>query len=107
MVEQSFTSYVQYHERVWGTVKYPDRPSLDQMMNAHVVCFWRMLSKREPGYRVTVHQSTDELHKYAAQILLNLNIKPPEKRLAKLFVNGELYVIKGIKLLAGPAEGTT
>lgn len=100
----NFSSFVQFHERSWGTVQYPGRPTLNQIMNAYIVCFWRMTSKRDPNFRITIHNSTEDLHKYAAQIILDLNIKPPEKRLAKMFVNHEQYVIKGIKLLAGPAN---
>ena len=101
--ESTFLSYVQQHERMWGTVQYTDRPKLDTIMNAYIVCFWRMVDKKDPNFRITVHKSTDELHQYAAEILLNLHVRPPMKRLAKLFVNHEQYAIKGIKLLAGPA----
>lgn len=99
----NFSAFVQFHERSWGTVHYEGRPSLDQIMNAYIVCFWRMTSKRDPNFRITLHTSTDDLHKYAAQLILNLNVRLPDKRLAKMFVNHELYVIKGIRLLAGPA----
>lgn len=101
--ESTFLSYVQMHERAWGNVQYTDRPKLDAIMNAYIVCFWRMVKQSDPNPRITIHKSTDELHQYAAEILLNLHIRPPTKRLSKLFVNHEQYAIKGIRLLAGPA----
>ncbi len=102
MSHDTFMGHVQLHERAWGTDNYKGRPSLDEILSARIVCFWRVRYS-DPGYQITLHESPSEIHKYASDLVLHNRTRPPERRIAKLFVEKEQWVIKGVKVIAEPA----
>lgn len=95
----TFMGYVELNERAWGMEKYPGRPTLEEILAAKVVVFWRCTSNRkDPGYRVTLHRSIAELEKHAFDMRIHSNTRMPDRRLAKLFVNQRPAKIAGLKL---------
>lgn len=97
-MSSSFLNEVEIHERVWGTVSYSGRPKLSDIMTARIVAFWRY-SRRDPGYRVTLHNDSREIHKYVTDMVLNVNTRTPNRRLARLYVEQKRIKIKGVKII--------
>jgi hypothetical protein len=97
--KETFLSYVELHERAWGMDTYPNRPSLDSILKARVVAFWHPLNRKDAGYRITVHNNLMELNQFATDLLLHSRTRPPDKRLARLFVDQQKVKIRGVKLL--------
>jgi len=95
---RAFLGEVEIHERAWGTQSYSGRPKLVEIMSARIVAFWRE-NRRDPGYRITLHQDTKEIQRYVTEILLNVNTRTPNRRLARLFVEQKRIKIKGVKLI--------
>jgi hypothetical protein len=96
--KNSFLGYVEQHERVWGTQEYPGRPSLFDLINAKVVAFWHPSSEGDKRLSVTVHEDMTDLNTFLARLLLHINEKPPDRRLARIFVGGRKARIKGVRL---------
>jgi len=58
-----FFDTVQNHERTWGTQSYPERPKLQEMLEAPVVVFWQ--DERYKDKTVcTTHKDTMALETY-------------------------------------------
>jgi hypothetical protein len=89
---------VEIHERAWGTQSYPGRSSLAKIMSARIVVFWRE-NRRDPGYRITLPKDTSEIQQYVNEIILDINSRPPTRRLARLYVNQQRIKIKGVKII--------
>lgn len=103
--KDSFMQYIELHERAWGMDKYPDRPSLQQLLTAPVVAFWYLYDKRESRYIATLHKDLAELNAYVSRIVVhNSKVRMPERRLTKLFVNRKPVIIRGVRLLVSETE---
>ncbi len=101
----SFMHYVELHERAWGMDKYPDRPSLQQLLTAPVVAFWYLHDRRESRYVASLHQDLNELNAYVSSMVVhNSKVRVPERRLARLFVSRRPVVIKGVRLILAEVE---
>ncbi|MBL8157114.1 MAG: hypothetical protein JNM70_23275 [Anaerolineae bacterium] len=103
MAQSIFMGHVQLHERAWGLDKYPDRPTLDDILKARIVAFWRAKTS-DAGYRITLHESGDAIVDYINTLLFKTPVHPPDRRLVKLFVEKEEVRIKGVKLILERAE---
>ncbi|MCB9453309.1 MAG: hypothetical protein H6672_17905 [Anaerolineaceae bacterium] len=97
-MSRSFMAEVEMHERAWGTQSYSGRPSLAKIMEARIVVFWRE-NRRDPGYHITLHENTKEIQKYVNESVLDIGLKPPARRLARLYVNQKRIRIKGVKII--------
>jgi len=94
-----FLGFLELNERAWGGDTYADRPKLEAILGAHVVAFWRSTHRRDPACRVTIHINLNEVHRYAAEMLIHSNTRTPDRRLMRLYVGGQRARIKGIKLI--------
>lgn len=97
--DETFTGWIQLHERAWGTDQYEGRPSLQQMMSAPVLAFWYPQRSTERRFTASVFASMLEVNRYATTMLLECKFKPPSKRLARLFVNGKRVRIRGVRVV--------
>lgn len=97
--KDTFLGYVQLNERAWGTEGYPNRPTLEEILEARVVAFWSSTRRKEPGYRVTVHQNLSEIHRFASEMLIHSRTQVPDKRLTKLYVDKRQVRIKAVRVL--------
>jgi|GEM_PF-675411 len=102
--KNNFLGYIEQHERVWGTQEYPGRPSLFDLINAKVVAFWHPAAEGDKRLTVTVHEDMTDLNTFLARLLLHINDKPPDRRLARIFVSGKKARIKGVRLQLVDAE---
>jgi hypothetical protein len=93
-----FLGDVELHERAWGTQSYSGRPKLAEVMSARIVAFWRD-NRRDPGYRITLHQNSGEIQKFVTDLVLDSNTRAPTRRLARLYVEKKRIRIKGVKLI--------
>jgi hypothetical protein len=98
-----FLDMVQLHERYWGDKTYPYRPTLEQMLNAPVVTFWRPITENkkklsETGYVVRLYPSLAEVEAYYTKMLLRLNIETPDYTIARIYFQQRRYVIKRIAM---------
>jgi hypothetical protein len=101
--EKNFLDYVQQHERTWGNQTYPNKPNLQQVLEANVVVFWLPIGserniKEAPQYTITLHDELRELEDYFAKLLFRAQIEPPKQRVAQIFAKGKRVRIKGVKI---------
>lgn len=99
MNDETFTGWIQLHERAWGTDQYEDRPSLHEMMNAPVLVFWYPQKGTDRRFTAGVFANMQEVNKYATTMLLECKFKPPVKRLARLFIGGRRVRIRGVRVV--------
>ncbi len=84
-MSRKFTEAIQEHERVWHVGTYPDRPNLDQIMQAPVVAFWIQNNDHRPI--ITLHPDLKDIKSYFHTLARRLPIGYPSRRLSALFVN--------------------
>lgn len=101
---ESFMSYVQLHERAWGMDSYPNRPKLEDILQAKYVAFWASTTRNDPGYRITLHEDGAEINRYLTELVLHSKTRIPDRRLARLFIEKKQYRIKGVKVMVEPIE---
>lgn len=78
-----FFQMVQDHERGWGQNEYAGRPTLQKVLEAQVVVFWRT-TKDTPAI-ITLHKDLDEVgRQLARQIVVGDKF---ERSLSKIFVD--------------------
>lgn len=97
----NFFDWVQSHEREWGKKSYTGRPSLQSMMSAHVVVFWRetgATADKKPFYVVTLHDTLDELQRYFGRMLFTAAEAPPARTVAAIFADGKRVRVTGVKV---------
>lgn len=93
--DDSFMEWVEVHERAWGTEVYTGRPSLDDIMNAACVTFWRPLRKdKHLRYIIRLYSTQAQLEHY----LIRLMFKNDSDRLSRIFIHQQLYAIKSVRL---------
>lgn len=97
--DDAFLGFVELNERAWGNDSYLGRPKLQEILEARVVIFWQSTKKRDPAYRVTVHQNLDEIHHFAKDMLIHSSTRIPDKRLARMYVDHRRVRIKGVKVI--------
>lgn len=97
--DETRLGWIQLHERAWGQDRYPNRPSLEQMLKAPVLAFWYPAKRGETRHKVSIHESLKDLNTYATHLLLHSKIEQPQQRLARLFVDGRPVRIRGVRIL--------
>ncbi len=98
--KNDFMSTVQLHERSWGMENYPNRPSLEEILNASVVVFWKQRettgSQNQPKWKVTLYKDMQEMESYFVSMLFRMQIEVPEQVPARIFRNRQRMVIEGV-----------
>lgn len=97
--DETLLGWIQLHERAWGQDRYPNKPSLEDMLHAPVLAFWFPAKRSETRYTVSVHASLRDLNAYATHLLVYSKIEQPQQRLARLFVDGRRVRIRGVRIL--------
>jgi len=98
---ENFIEYVQHHERVWGTEHYPDRPTLAQILDAEIVVFWQLLGPeniQNRRFRVTLHETLDEIEQYYTKMVFRSQIEPPKDRIHRIWHNQNRVRIVDVKV---------
>ena len=94
--QDTFISMVEVNDRSWGNETYADRPTLERVLNAPIVVFWKLM-KTEPGYRVTCHDTLTDLHIFASTMFLRPI--PVDRRIARVYVQQKRVKVKGVKVI--------
>lgn len=96
----NFYDWVQEHERTWGKRSYTGRPSLQSMMDAKVVVFWRTRDDKDKDrqYSVTLHNTLDDLQKYFARMLFTAIEVNPTRHVMAIFAEGKRVRIAGVQI---------
>lgn len=63
--------FVENHERQWGLMKYPGRPSLTEILNARVVVFWR--KRTQDKLQITLHNDFRDIEVYYIKNVMRLS----------------------------------
>lgn len=98
---ENFIEYVQDHERLWGTEHYPERPSLADMLNAPIAVFWQLLgpeNAQNRRFRVSLHDTLDEIEAYYTKMVFRSQIEPPKERIHRIWRNQKRVRITDIKV---------
>lgn len=97
----TFLDWVQLHERVWGTEIYPGKPSLEQIMDAPVVTFWRPMHKRDKNlrYKIRLHTSLKDVERYYTKLMFRSGIEQPKETIARIYVEQERYTVQAVRIL--------
>jgi hypothetical protein len=107
---ETFMNWVQLHERAWGNEVYPGRPSLDAIMGAPCVTFWRPLvgKYRNERYLIRLYTRQAELEHYLLRQLYRSPLEMTKERLSRIFIHRQLYAIERVRLYLKPvpAPGT-
>lgn len=98
MAETDFISFVQEHERTWGTETYPNRPGLSDFLGAAVVVFWQPTDKTNGRYTATLHKDLTEVEQYFAKLLFRAQIEPPKQRVYKVFAKTKEIRVKSVQV---------
>ncbi len=95
-------SWVQLHERVWGVRQYPQRPTLDAIMRAQVVTFWRPYNakvNREERMTIRLFDDVRDVERYYTKLLFRVHVEPPRDALARVFVDQKRMVVRSVRIL--------
>jgi hypothetical protein len=97
--KESFMDWVQLHERAWGSRSYAGRPSLEAILNASVVTFWRTLKEGEqPPYTVKLYQDLNEVEKYLTRMVFRSTVTPPKETLARIYAHQKRVTIRSVQI---------
>lgn len=95
----TFMGWVELHERSWGSERYPDRPTLEQILASPVVSFWRP-AKQDKDFRyiARLFDNLKEIERHYTRLVIRANIEPPHDRMQRLYVNRRHFVISGVTM---------
>lgn len=95
----SFMDWVQQHEREWGTRSYTGRPSLQAVLDAPVVTFWKSLQEGEQlPYTVKLYQDLKDVEKYLTRLILRPDTNPPKETLVRIYANRKRIMVRGVQI---------
>jgi hypothetical protein len=100
-IPETFMDYVQHHERVWGHDAYPNRPKLQQMLDAPIVVFWQDIgpeNMQNRRFRVTLHDKLDEIEDFISKALQRTHTELLNERIHRIFKRGVRVKIKRIRV---------
>ena len=98
-IDKTFTELVQLHERKWGTTDYPGRPSLEQLLNNHIVAMW-IIGKR---FIFSAHNEVQELNDLLFNLTTGRTEDPLNRKLGKIFINRESVDLR-LQIVTVPKE---
>lgn len=92
--------WVQLHERAWGAENYPGRPSLQQILEAPCVTFWRSLqtTNKNARYTVKLYTRQSEIEHDLLRILMRFHIDAPREKISPIFIQREPYRIRAVRI---------
>lgn len=101
-----FLALVQQHERAWGNDTYPGRPDLATILDASVVAFWQVqnASKHAGHPQITLHKDLYEIEEYYVKLIVRSALPIPQRRLYKLFMDGQQMRIASVKFTFAPVK---
>ncbi len=101
-----FLALVQQHERAWGNETYPGRPTLETVLSAPVVAFWQLAAsdKHANHPQITLHRDLHEIEEYFAKLLFRQSLPAPQRRLYKLYVDGQQMRVASVKFTFAPVR---
>ena len=89
-----FFQMIQDHERGWGITEYTGRPSLQKLLEAPIVVFWRTTKDQYPI--ATCHDSLDDVGKQMArQVILG---EKYDRTLSRIFRDKKLMRIASVNV---------
>jgi hypothetical protein len=98
--KDSFMDWVQLHERAWGSRSYVGRPSLEEILAAPVVTFWRTLKEgKQSPYTVKLYQDLKDVEKYLTRLLFRSGVTPPQESLARIYANQQRITVRAVRIL--------
>src|SRR5215510_5746872 len=100
-IPENFMEYVEHHERVWGHEAYPNRPKLQQILDAPVVVFWQDIGPenlQNRRFHVTLHDKLDEIEDFISKALQRTHSEVLEERIHRIFKQGIRIIIKRIRI---------
>jgi hypothetical protein len=100
--KNDFMTTVQLHERSWGMENYAGRPSLEEILEAPVVVFWKQRevdnNQNKPKWKVTLYKDMQEMESYFVSMLFRMQVEVPDQVPARIFRNRQRMVIEGVKV---------
>ena len=97
--------WVELHEHTWGVKHYLGRPSLNSILEAPIVTFWRPATNdKQPRYKIKLYKNLEELERYYSKLVLRANIEVPQERLTRIFSQRKQMVVTGVKMLFREVE---
>ena len=106
MAGESFMSWIDLHERAWLNDRYEGQPTSSEMAVAHVIAFWYPTKASDKRYTASIHYNLRDLNSYLSKLIIECKFHPPEKRLARLFIDGEPRQIRGVRIVLDEVEET-
>jgi len=97
-MKSKFLTYVALHERAWGLSTYKGRPTLNQIMEAKIIAFWRPTGEELP-FTLTIHKDLREIDAYVKALVWHTKTELPRLRLAHVFVEQKELKIKDVKIV--------
>lgn len=102
--ETEFLKLVEAHERMWGEKHYRGRPSLASIMSAPVAVFWRSKRKSEERYKITTHETLDDVESYLKQLLFRAVVSPLPDTLTRIYVDKHRMHVTDIRIVFGVGD---
>lgn len=97
--KDSFMDLVQQHEREWGTRSYTGRPSLEAILDAPVVTFWRSSAEGDqPPFTIKLYPDLQEVEKYLARLIFRPDLNPPKESLVRIYANRKRITVRGVQI---------
>lgn len=103
--ESDFMALVETHERQWGTKSYRGRPSLNDILQAHIVAVWH--TDQHPYLIFTLHSQFRELEIYFYKSLFRPPVeikKTGQRRLMRIYQDKERMVAKNLSIQFIPVQ---
>ncbi len=104
MKDESFMSWIDLHERAWVNERYEGRPTESEMAVANILAFWYPTKATDKRFTASVHHNLRDLNAHLSKLLVECKFSPPEKRLARLFVDGQPKRIRGVRVVLDDVE---
>jgi hypothetical protein len=100
--KREFMAMVEQHQKAWGNETYKGKPTLQQIMDARIVVFWRPTN--EAMYlTITIHNDLSEINDYLVALILHTKTRLPVLRLDSVFVGKIPRKVKSVTINWGDA----
>ncbi len=105
----NFLAWVQEHERAWSNLVYSGRPSLEEILTAPVVVFWKRAGTEKPDKHlvITLHPDLTQLEKHFARMLLFSPNELPRSQVVAIFQDRKQIRIAEVRIRFEPVEQET
>lgn len=105
----NFLAWVQEHERAWSNLVYSGRPSLEEILTAPVVVFWKRVGIEKPDKHlvITLHPDLTQLEKHFSRLLLFSANEMPRSQVVAIFQERQQIRIAEVRIRFEPVEQKT